>query len=144
MRNVFITASLLSVTFMASGCQQQSDNAEQTTAAVSTTNVKLAKNNTPPPEELSKKDVEMGQWYTGTLKYYNLEGGFFGFVGDNGERFLPLNLDKKYQQNGAKVRILGKENNDIMTIQQWGTPFTVQKVEIIEAGAKPALDPSKV
>ena len=97
----------------------------------------------PPPSELSKAPIQ-GQWYVGTLKFYNLEGGFFGFIGDNGERFLPLDLDKKYQQNGAKIKIFGKVDNDIMTIQQWGQPFRVEQVEVIKAGNKSTTNPENI
>lgn len=90
------------------------------------------KNNTPPVESLSKGKKVMSKWYTGKLIYMQLEGGFLAFTGENGERFLPINLDKKYQIDGAKVKILGYPDTNIMTIQMWGTPFKVIDVEVIE------------
>lgn len=96
----------------------------------------------PPPNELNKGSKHVQQWHKGTLQFINLEGGFYGFIGDKGERLLPLNLDVKYRQHGAVLNIYGFVDNDIMTIQQWGKPFRVLKVEVIEEGAKqpPAND----
>ncbi len=93
-------------------------------------------NQTPPVDELSKGDIN-ATWFTGTLTYYSFEGGFYGFHGDNGERFLPFGLDKSMQQDGAKVKIYGHVMKDVMTTQQWGEPFKVYKAELLEPGTKP-------
>ncbi len=94
------------------------------------------KNYTPPPEELSKGVKTANQWHTGTLKFYNLEGGFFGFTSERGQKLLPLNLGHEYRQDGAILKIFGHIDNDIMTIQMWGKPFKVEQVEVIKAGNK--------
>ncbi|KGJ93457.1 hypothetical protein [Thalassotalea sp. ND16A] len=133
---------------MATATEQQSkvksSQAQQTTPAPATKKAIVMKDNTPPPNELSKGELPIGQWYTGTLKYYNLEGGFFGFHGDNGERLLPLNLEKRFQQHGAKIKLFGYVDKNIMTIQMWGTPFKVQKVELIKAGEKSRVNPKDI
>ena len=93
-----------------------------------------AKNYTPPPNEASKGMKKNAQWYTGTLKFYNLEGGFYGFTGENGELLLPLNLGNEFKQNGAKIKLYGYIDNDIMTIQMWGSAFHVLEAELLEKG----------
>jgi hypothetical protein len=118
----------------------KSSQAQQTASTIETKKAIVMKHNTPPPNELSKGELPVGQWYTGTLKFYNMEGGFFGFHGDNGERFLPLNLDKRFHQHDAKIKLFGYADNNIMTIQMWGTPFKVQKVELIKAGEKAGVN----
>lgn len=94
-----------------------------------------AKNYIPPPTEGSKGMQKNAKWYTGTLKFYNLEGGFFGFTGDNGALLLPLNLGNEFKQNGAKIRLYGYIDNNIKTIQMWGSPFHVLDVELLEKGS---------
>ena len=42
---------------------------------------------------------------------------------------------QEFAQNGAIVRIKGKVKN-VMTIQQWGTPFTITEIELITPGNK--------
>lgn len=82
-----------------------------------------------------RKVIEKGLhgWHTGEVKFLNLEGGFYGIVTSSGKKLLPMNLPKEFAQNGAVIRVKGKEKN-IMTIQQWGTPFEITDVELISAG----------
>lgn len=82
-----------------------------------------------------RKIIEKGLhgWHTGEVKFLNLEGGFYGIVTSSGKKLLPMNLPKEFAQNGAVIRVKGKEKN-IMTIQQWGTPFEITDVELISAG----------
>jgi hypothetical protein len=46
-----------------------------------------------------------------------------------------MNMAKEFAQNGAIVRVKGKVK-DVMTIQQWGTPFTITDIELIKSGNK--------
>jgi hypothetical protein len=66
---------------------------------------------------------------TGTITHVELEGGFYGIIADNGERYFPLNLDQPYQVNDLKVRIEGKIRKNVMTMTMWGTPFEILKIE---------------
>ncbi len=74
-------------------------------------------------------------WQRGRVQFLNLEGGFYGIITDSGNKILPMNLAKEFAQNGAVVRIKGKVKN-VMTIQQWGTPFTITDIELITPGNK--------
>ncbi|WP_214020982.1 DUF333 domain-containing protein [Methanoculleus sp.] len=64
---------------------------------------------------------------TGTVTYIDLEGGFYGIVADDGERYLPLNLNETYRVDGMRLTFVGELALDAATIQMWGTP-----VEIID------------
>jgi hypothetical protein len=80
-------------------------------------------------------EVDMKQLsFTATVKYMNLEGGFFGLVAKDGKHWLPTNLDKKFQQNGAVIKVRGNAIEGLMTIQQWGKPFSITHIELIKAG----------
>jgi uncharacterized protein YceK len=74
-------------------------------------------------------------WQRGRVQLLNLEGGFYGIITDSGRKLLPMNMAKEFAQNGAIVRVKGKVK-DIMTIQQWGTPFTITDIELINPGNK--------
>ena len=78
---------------------------------------------------------EFSGWQRGRVQFLNLEGGFYGIIMDSGKKILPMNMKKEFAQNGAIVRIKGKKKN-IMTIQQWGTPFTITEIELISPGTK--------
>jgi len=78
---------------------------------------------------------EFSEWQRGRVQFLNLEGGFYGIITDSGKKILPMNMAKEFAQNGAIVRIKGKVKN-VMTIQQWGTPFTITEIELVTPGNK--------
>jgi hypothetical protein len=85
-------------------------------------------------EELKDKlKDDSGEWQRGRVQFLNLEGGFYGIITDSGKKILPMNMAKEFAQNGAIVRIKGKVKN-VMTIQQWGTPYTITEIELITPG----------
>lgn len=81
--------------------------------------------------ENSRQINEFSNWFIAEVFYVPLEGGFFALVTDEKERLMPLNLPKNYCQHGTKVRVKGQLKNDIMTIQQWGSPFHIEAIELI-------------
>ncbi|MDN3653648.1 hypothetical protein QWY77_12965 [Thalassotalea ponticola] len=93
----------------------------------------VMRDNTPPVDQLSKGELKAA-WYVGKLRYYALEGGFYGFHGETGERLLLIGLDKSLLQDGAKIKVYGYPAKNMMTIEQWGQPFKVLKAELLEAG----------
>ncbi len=62
---------------------------------------------------------------TGTVTYVDLEGGFYGIVADDGEDYLPLNLNETYRVDGTRITFAGEIARDTVTIQQWGTPVEI-------------------
>jgi hypothetical protein len=129
---------LLGSTLMS--CQQSSTSSvEKSTDEVEKAPVKV--------EEVSKSEVakmsikpSLGKVdlkqlsFTATVKHMNLEGGFFGLVSKEGKHWLPMNLKKEFQQHGAIIKVTGSALNDVITIQQWGTPFSITHIELIKAG----------
>ena len=76
--------------------------------------------------------------FTANVKYMNLEGGFFGLISKENKHWLPMNLKQDFQQDGAIIKVTGHVIKNVITIQQWGTPFTITRIELIEAGRKVA------
>ncbi len=87
----------------------------------------------PPPETVTPPsetpdDAAPGQVAgVGTIQFFDLEGGFYGLVADDGARYDPLNLDEAFQQDGLRVRFRARLRTGVLTIRQWGKP-----VEILE------------
>jgi len=77
---------------------------------------------------------EMQQWRQATVTFFNLEGGFYGLIGPNGVKLLPMNLENKYRQHGAVIKFKGVVKKGMMTIQQWGTPFQITEIELVSKG----------
>ena len=73
------------------------------------------------------KDLVSGT--PGTVKFIDLEGGFYGIVGDDGKKYDPLNLSKDFQQDGLRIRFEAKPRSDVVGIHQWGAIVEITRVE---------------
>ena len=51
---------------------------------------------------------------TGTIVYKEMEGGFYAFIAENGDRYTLQKLDKKFHRNGLIVKITGMPMPDLM------------------------------
>lgn len=68
---------------------------------------------------------------TGMVMYFDLEGGFYGIVSDDGERYLPLNLAEEYRVDGLAVGFTVIEKTGTATIHQWGTPVEIVSIKLL-------------
>lgn len=133
---MFLVSSLLI------SCQQEQkdstnitekDTTETSTVQAKATVEKVSKM----PIKKQSNQVDAKQLsFIATVKFMNLEGGFFGLVSNEGKHWLPLNLNKEFQQHGAVIKVKGNPVKGMMTIQQWGTPFSITHIELIKAGKK--------
>ena len=80
---------------------------------------------------LPEKNItaENSEWQKATIKYFAFEGGFWGIETDTGEKLLPMNLTKEYQQDNLEVFIQGKSPEGMMSIHQWGSPFEIADIK---------------
>ena len=69
---------------------------------------------------------------TGTVKFIEVEGGFYGIAGDNGERYDPLNLSPDFQKDGLRVRIQARLRKDVVTTRMWGMPVDLISIENLD------------
>jgi inhibitor of cysteine peptidase len=67
----------------------------------------------------------------GTVTFVDLEGGFYGIIGDDGTRYYPLQLDEQYKVDGLRVAFAFEPVKDIATIQMWGEPVNLTFIEQI-------------
>jgi len=115
------------------GCPQEKPN------ATNSSDTKLVEKK-PTPEKPAIQANEIQKMtnltYKGTVHFLQMEGGFYGIITDKGEKLLPMNLDKQYLIHGTIIHFSGSFVKDMMTIQQWGTPFKIKQVELISLGDK--------
>lgn len=64
----------------------------------------------------SNQDLIYG---TGTIKFVSLEGGFFGIISDDDNRYDPVNLPPEFEYDGLRVLFAG-EILDLFSIHMWG------------------------
>ena len=63
----------------------------------------MSESQMPAPDDEPRSTEEDGE--LGTVRYLELEGGFYGIVIDSGAKYLPLNLDEAFQQDSMRVRV---------------------------------------
>ncbi|HZD42666.1 MAG TPA: DUF333 domain-containing protein, partial [Methanomicrobiales archaeon] len=68
---------------------------------------------------------------TGTVTFVDLEGGFYGIIADNGEKYYPLNLEDAYKKDGLSVRYHALVKEDVSTVQMWGTPIEITDITVL-------------
>ncbi len=68
---------------------------------------------------------------TGSIEFVNLEGGFYGIVADDDSKYLPLNLPAEFQNDGLRVSFELHVAKDTTTIQQWGIPVRIVRIETL-------------
>jgi hypothetical protein len=66
---------------------------------------------------------------TGTIRYMDFEGGFYGIVADSGERYNPVNLPAGYRKNGLRVRFQVKEKKGMTSTRMWGKIVEILEIE---------------
>ena len=70
---------------------------------------------------------------TGTVTWIDLEGGFWGIVGDGGGRFDPMrSLPKEFRSKGLKVRFEATVEKGAISTHQWGRIIKITKIEKAE------------
>ncbi|OQX55879.1 MAG: hypothetical protein B5M53_03620 [Candidatus Cloacimonas sp. 4484_209] len=67
----------------------------------------------------------------GTIEYISLEGGFYGIVTDEGEKYLPLNLPEEFKKDGLRVWFKAKPKK-VTTNQMWGKPIEILEIKLRE------------
>lgn len=73
--------------------------------------------------------VVEGRQITGTIRYIDLAGGFYGIVTDDGARLDPMDLPAEFRQDGLRVRARIEPVPDVVTIRMWGTVVRVLAIE---------------
>jgi hypothetical protein len=66
---------------------------------------------------------------TGTINHIDLEGGFYGLIADDGQKYLPKDLPREFRVDGLRVRFQIKILTGVATIYMWGTPVEVLSIE---------------
>lgn len=72
----------------------------------------------------------MRETITATVQYVDLEGGFWGLVGDNGESYEPIDMPADMQRDGLHCSVT-VSFPDVMTTRMWGVPVKIIRFEIL-------------
>ncbi len=98
-------------------------------SALALAGCKTTAEQSPVPETSEvQMEVQMADGIHGTVKYINLEGGFYGIQGDDGESYYPINLDEEYKEDGLKIIFKMKSRTDVFTTAMWGKTVEITKI----------------
>ncbi|HTY14699.1 MAG TPA: hypothetical protein VMC42_03235 [Methanoregulaceae archaeon] len=67
---------------------------------------------------------------TGNVTWVNLGGGFYGIMGDDGNLYIPSNLDKKFMKTEFQVNFTAEKTDDSLSRSRlWGIPVELLGIE---------------
>ncbi len=73
---------------------------------------------------------------TGTVKYIDLEGGFYGIISDTmffGFKSLdPINLPVEFQEDGSRVKFKARILWNQVSIHMWGLIVKILEIERLD------------
>ena len=124
----------------------QTSTAQASTAEINPVNMDKRESQR---QQAAKQDVNKpsispkgeGMMLQGTVRYLNLEGGFWGIIADNGQKILPKNLPQEYRKDGIRLSFTAQEITGMMTIQQWGKLSNLSDITVIGQVESQSADP---
>ena len=122
----FIVVIVLGLSLAAAGCGLiEKPSQDVVTASPDDAIIPEDREERPPPSQ-----VESG---VGTVRYVELEGGFYGIVADeDSTRYNPTNLQSDYRQDGLRVRFRGVVRKDVLTTQMWGKSLELLDIQEVD------------
>jgi len=73
---------------------------------------------------------------TGTVTFVELEGGFYGIIGDDHEKYDPIHLPVDFQKDGLRVKFTARFRNDMASIHMWGKIIEIIRIEDASTGIR--------
>ncbi|MBC8015221.1 MAG: hypothetical protein H7X79_05695 [Sporomusaceae bacterium] len=65
---------------------------------------------------------------TGHVYYSTIEGGFYGIISDDGIKYQPINLPRKFKKEGLSLKFDAKLRDKAISFFQWGTIIEMSNV----------------
>jgi len=69
---------------------------------------------------------------TGQVYYGTMEGGFYGIIGDDGVKYQPTNLPRKFKKEGLSLTFDITIKDSMVSAFQWGTIVELANVSEIK------------
>ncbi|MFT7089825.1 MAG: hypothetical protein ACJAU4_001647 [Glaciecola sp.] len=80
----------------------------------------------------SKLEDKKQMVITGQILYQNFEGGFYGFIANNGDKYMPSGLKSEHRKNGLIVEMKVELITDRVTTQQFGKLVKVLEIKVLD------------
>ena len=123
-----VVSSVLLVFLVACESSEKTDTPEPVTEEVKE-EVKDAKVEEP---KMISPTTATSEIMRATVRYIDIEGGFYGLETKDGEKYLPKNLDDNLKADGTIIQFKVTPVTGVMTTQQWGQLVTLSEVTLIK------------
>lgn len=81
--------------------------------------------------DTEKTAMQMIDGIQATVKYIDLEGGFYGIESDAGDSYLPINMEEEYKVDGLRILFKMNPRPDIMSTRMWGKIIEITEISKI-------------
>ncbi|NVM19849.1 MAG: hypothetical protein HWN80_19255 [Candidatus Lokiarchaeota archaeon] len=68
---------------------------------------------------------------TGTVKYMDFEGGFYGIIADDGSHYDPMNLPEGFKTDGLRVIFSAIIKRDLFSFHMWGLVIEIIDIQLL-------------
>ena len=126
MKNASFAVILVALLFSLAGCGKKNGTEPQKIELPIVTQQKTVK------VEPAKQPQKAEQMITGTVRYVELEGGFYELVANSGEKYDPVNLPAEYRNDGLRVKFQIKEKKGLVSFHMRGKIVEVVTIEKLE------------
>lgn len=124
---IFIRSSILIIsTLFLYSCQYQTSNQVEKSPSVKE-ETEVSSQQGKNTNTASDKVVTL----QGHIRYQKMEGGFFGFIDNSGNKYTLINLPKSQLIDGLKIEIKGKIVDEYATTAQFGRVFKVSQATVL-------------
>jgi hypothetical protein len=69
---------------------------------------------------------------TGTVRHVSVEGGFYGIIGEGGEKYDPTNLSQEFAVEGLRVKVQAQIMKGVASLRMWGNIIKIIKIEKVD------------
>lgn len=69
----------------------------------------------------------------GQILYQQMEGGFYGFVAHNGDKYMPTGLSNEFRKHGLIVELKAELMPDIVTTQRFGDVIKILEIKVLDS-----------
>lgn len=81
----------------------------------------------------SKNEGSQQMTLTGQILFQKMEGGFYGFIANNGDKYTPSGLNNEYRKNGLIVELKVELMPDLITTTQFGKSVKVLEIKVLDS-----------
>lgn len=125
MKRLAVIACCVVLSVSGVSCRPENENGDMSADANKPTEPPAA--NEPSGQEQPISDAEHA-WINGTVKYIEVEGGFYGIITQDGTQLDPVNLPEEFQEDGLEVKFLMKEAEEQLSFHMWGELVDIVKI----------------